>query len=642
MVSCLTGAGMLIRPLENMSSETGLRYTDVSVDGAPPWVAIGTAIGALRGLIVDVLWIKVNYMKEKGLYYEVMADSELITRLQPRFGSVWAFLGHNMAYNISVSMHTEQERWDWVRAGIRLVQNEGLRHNPNDLVLHKELAFWYAHKIEGYSDDAHLFYKRMFAQEWHHLLGVPPETYADRVDWIGRIADAPSSMEGLIIQRPSMPALVRRLEDTLSSFREAERFRLDRSFLLNYGLWKAVREESAAARVLGILDQFRAESAFFKAFDEIASDETVREDMEALVTFVRRMVLINEYNMSPVLMHEYTRDLGPIDWRHGQAHALYWARRGAQLGSARSSSVDDIYKILNNDRLQLQAMQDLARYGRITFDPFSTEIPPRFPDPRWIDVIEKQFAVFYVKHYDTRGAGGEGFIEFLKNFMSSAIRQAYRSGEFERAEKLLDQLDARFGRGAIPPNNTFAISLDVFVKQQIEDEYSFQPHLAPSEAVASMRYAFRVGVGQGRERVYRQAIIFVNQVIKIFKDNEYYKYTTQFGTGRMSDLMQDFATLQRESFTQLMTDPSIPMQERATIWAKIDSHAPRLRLESYDAIRGPLKAQFDRHELGQRYELEDLFPAPPGLALYRQQKALEEARLQAEREAQQRDAAELR
>ena len=59
----------------------GLRYTDSSVEGAPPIVALGTAIGALRGVIVDYLWLKVNMMKEEGQFYEVMSDAELLTKL---------------------------------------------------------------------------------------------------------------------------------------------------------------------------------------------------------------------------------------------------------------------------------------------------------------------------------------------------------------------------------------------------------------------------------------------------------------------------------------------------------------------------------------------------------------------------------
>ena len=150
----ITAAGLLQPKMMAISDRDQLRYTDISVDGAPPIVAIGTAIGALRGLIVDYLWIKVTIQKEKGLLYEVMADADLITKLQPRFPEVWSFHGHNMAYNISVMTNTPEERWSWVNAGINLVRDKGIRYNPNDLVLHKELAFWFSHKIDGLADDA--------------------------------------------------------------------------------------------------------------------------------------------------------------------------------------------------------------------------------------------------------------------------------------------------------------------------------------------------------------------------------------------------------------------------------------------------------------------------------------------------------
>ena len=156
LILSTVASGRILPIILDQSEKNVLRYTNVSVKGAPPWVAIGTAIGALRGLIVDILWMKINSMKSKGLFYEIMADAEMITKLQPRFAEVWAFHGHNMAYNISVAMHTERERWEWVNAGIRLVRNEGIRANPNDMYLHKELAFWFAHKIEGQADDAHL------------------------------------------------------------------------------------------------------------------------------------------------------------------------------------------------------------------------------------------------------------------------------------------------------------------------------------------------------------------------------------------------------------------------------------------------------------------------------------------------------
>ena len=89
LVASLVAAGLLQPRMTAVADREQLRYTDVSIDGAPPIVAIGTAIGALRGLIVDYLWLKVTLQKEKGLLYEVMADSDLITKLQPRFPEVW-------------------------------------------------------------------------------------------------------------------------------------------------------------------------------------------------------------------------------------------------------------------------------------------------------------------------------------------------------------------------------------------------------------------------------------------------------------------------------------------------------------------------------------------------------------------------
>ena len=50
--------GKLLPKILRVSDEKSLRYTDVSIDGAPPIVALGTAIGALRGIIIDYLWIK--------------------------------------------------------------------------------------------------------------------------------------------------------------------------------------------------------------------------------------------------------------------------------------------------------------------------------------------------------------------------------------------------------------------------------------------------------------------------------------------------------------------------------------------------------------------------------------------------------
>ncbi|MCZ6493512.1 MAG: hypothetical protein O6933_05470, partial [Planctomycetota bacterium] len=301
LVASTMVCGSVLPSITDLSQKHSLRYTDVVVEGAPPFVALGTAIGALRGIIVDYLWIKVHLMKQEGLYYEVMADADLITKLQPRFAAVWAFHGHNMAYNISVAHNTSEERWEWVKAGINLVRNKGLRYNPNDLQLHKELAFWLSHKIEGVSDDAHLYYKTEFAREWHSLLGEPPYEHEARIVWIKKVADAPETLDQAQRRTPGVMDLVERLRRDLSPYEQRFSFALDKTFLKAHAEWQAARGPSFYARFRGI---GRGDDPFFRAFDEIASDPEAQPAWDTLIAHVRKRVLVDEYNMDPQLMYE--------------------------------------------------------------------------------------------------------------------------------------------------------------------------------------------------------------------------------------------------------------------------------------------------------------------------------------------------
>ena len=46
--------------------------------------------------------------------------------------------------------------------------------------------------------------------------------------------------------------------------------------------------------------------------------------------------------------------------------------------------------------------------------------------------------------------------------------------------------------------------------EETKGEYDRQPHIAPTDVVSSLRYAYRVGIGQRRPDVYKGAIKFAN------------------------------------------------------------------------------------------------------------------------------------
>ena len=606
----------------------GLRYTDRSIEGAPPIVALGTAIGALRGLIVDYLWLKVNIMKESGQFYEVMSDADLITKLQPRFAQVWGFHGHNMAYNISVLTNTPEERWDWVQAGIDLVRNEGLRYNPNDVVLHKELAFWFAHKMDGVADDAHLHYKREHAKEWEYLLGPPPFDHEDRIAWMKEIAEAPDSIEEADAMVPGTAALVEDLDDRLSAMDPKFRLDLDKDFLLNIGKWLAVKN-STYARLLNLDETFKQNDPVYGAYDEVLADPARRKQVRNFFSFLRKKVLREEYNMDPGIMYEYTRDLGPLDWRHPQSHALYWARLGTERGSKRYEGENDVHKVINNDRIWLQAMQGLSRSGLMSVDPFSNENPGRLTDPRWIKSIDRYFREVYDKHYDSRGGGGDTFSNFHENFMKQAVRQLWRAGEYEDAQEIYAYLDSLYGTGGVIPSAMYSVPIERFVKDQATGEYEMMPEVARSDVYAALRRGFREGLLLDDPEILEDAVRFAGELTAYFKNIEYNDYVSKFGDGRMRDLIGDLETSVRDVFRGVLLDRSLSLMDRLTIYARAGDEQKRM---AYDEVRPALEAEFEASFLSQAAPFERAFAEPPGMAAYRQAKAAEAAAAKQRRE----------
>ncbi len=85
------------------------------IDNAPPIVVFSTVIlGGFRGIIADVLWLRISYLQEQGRIFELVQLADWVTKLEPRNTEIWAFHAWNMAYNVSVMMQDDADRWRWV------------------------------------------------------------------------------------------------------------------------------------------------------------------------------------------------------------------------------------------------------------------------------------------------------------------------------------------------------------------------------------------------------------------------------------------------------------------------------------------------------------------------------------------------
>ena len=187
----LIGAGLLQIGLNRERDALGLTISPPLQD-APPVLALTTqALGGFRGLISNFLWMRSNNLRLNDQYFEAVQLADWITDLEPHFTMVWTYEGWDMAYNISVKFTDPSDRWRWVKSGIELLRDRGLRYNPDDPLIYRELGWFYQHKMGQNLDDANNYYKQAWAQEMTPFFGpngtnfddlIHPQTAAERTN----------------------------------------------------------------------------------------------------------------------------------------------------------------------------------------------------------------------------------------------------------------------------------------------------------------------------------------------------------------------------------------------------------------------------------------------------------------------------
>jgi hypothetical protein len=173
----LVGATRLMPGIDQGRAALTMIGTRLPAQNVTPEMALLLqGLGAFRGILTSILFIRAEHYKDLGRYYDAKQLADLICTLQPRFPSVWEFQAWNMAWNISVTTYTPEERWNWVYNGVKLLRDKGIaRYNPRSVNLYKQLAWIFVNKMSETTDEFHMTYKRNWAHHMHLLLGPPPD-----------------------------------------------------------------------------------------------------------------------------------------------------------------------------------------------------------------------------------------------------------------------------------------------------------------------------------------------------------------------------------------------------------------------------------------------------------------------------------
>lgn len=640
LVVGLVASGVLASAVSAEAGRSQLIYTDRAGENDPPEVALGVAMGAFRGLFVNYLWLRATRLKDEGKYHEAVQLSEAITRLQPRFPRVWAFHAWNMAYNISVATETREERWEWVQQGIELLRDEAIPKNPNELLLYKELAWIFVHKVQGFQDDANRYYKRMLANEWQVVLGTAPvlsenrdEAIAEMLAFIRPIADAPDTVGGVIAQELEIRNRDRfedellteedsKVADLVARITEETELGLDAGLLRVAAVSLDVRDAVDQAKEEGlgdIADSLRRTMArragqrnvLNERIDELVFDEDYRQAWELLLPHIRKRVVVDDYSMNPAQMLQFIEQFGPLDFRHPASHAIYWSALGVQNGLTRDGTTT--FNTLNTDRITVQSIQELFRTGDVTHDLITGT---------HYTMVNLHFARAYGDVLDElveRGGTSQDRTERVfttysqgyLNFCANVCRVMYQLGRTEEAMHYFrEYTESEY----INLNDYYEdvdseMSLDEFVAHLVSsDERLSIPHVAASEAEGALRSAFVRGLLRGDRVAFQRSMTYARSVHRFYFSKQDTTTLVDADFNRMDEMPPDFALKAGQVLFQLITGGSLNTVDASQLY----NRAP----ESLQAMI--------RESLGQYFGLrgfpedviERLYPEPPGMEIY--------------------------
>ena len=189
---CLWAAGSQNAPLRAARARATVWVASDRQDVPPIVMFTAVVLGGFRGLIADALWLRLIYVQDRFDYFEMVQLADWITTLEPDCAEIWVFHAWNLAYNVSVMMPDDADRWRWVRNGIQLLRDRGISYNPTDPDLYAELAWIFLHKIGMTADPAHPYYRQQWALEMTGLLGsgrVDYDALAARPDTLRRMRE---------------------------------------------------------------------------------------------------------------------------------------------------------------------------------------------------------------------------------------------------------------------------------------------------------------------------------------------------------------------------------------------------------------------------------------------------------------------
>lgn len=602
-VACFVGAGLFIGPVNEIRKEHQLVIDPETIKGLPPDIALLGKLGTFRALAIDWASIRADRLKEEGKTYEALQLHLTVCNLAPRFPAVWVNAAWNMAYNISVSQYSPEARWQWVQNGIKLLRDKGIQYNPKSVLLYKQLAWIYWHKIGDHLDDEHLNYKKALGVEMERVLGPPPVTVNDQeyFDWFRKIVDTPRDLDAMLKSDIEVARLVSHLRDVGIEPDDS---------LLDF----VARNLRPELRVEHLLEDKADSEPLYARRLEIVTDPKETEALDRLLAAVRSEVLRERYHFDlDVMMDLMENRYGPLDWRNAFSHTLYWSSRGEE--AARDYEGSDLSDKMNTARLVFFSLQSLIARGKIVLwpdfdDPFASYVALT-PDTRYIPYLYDTYMRLGKEYFSdhpkfVEGTPGPIYMNGFVTSMENWIELLYLEGgkkNFEQAENYYAWLRENNPHPDGSTQERYLVTLEEFAMGSILDR--LMTYKASSAIVRSFmeRALKQFSIGEPRT-----AVTSLKRAKLCY---DYYMEDTKVDINERR-MMQPFRVILRDQIEAYVKSPRTASIFKARLWRE-------LPLEQRQTVYDRLRSYFERLCAAQdpTWSVVRAFPEPPGMKEFR-------------------------
>ncbi|MBO5436931.1 MAG: hypothetical protein J6A23_04655 [Thermoguttaceae bacterium] len=164
--------------IEDLGSDLG-KNLDGEINMAAETIRLGTF--GLDGVAQMLLWQKADEYKKKKDWTKLAATLNQLIMLNPHLESVWRFQGWNLAYNVSVEHDNYEERYFWVKKGIKFLER-GTEYNPRSIRVTWDVGWTTSQKIS--KSDERVFFRRLYRDDKDPNITDPPIRMSRRDSWL--------------------------------------------------------------------------------------------------------------------------------------------------------------------------------------------------------------------------------------------------------------------------------------------------------------------------------------------------------------------------------------------------------------------------------------------------------------------------